>query len=247
MLESNFSAFSKLNILRGGSDKAIPSLHLGRLMCGASLLYSVEAAGPGGCCLSAQAVGRLRPYRHGLRASELVDLRWAQVDFATATLHVRRVKLGTPSTHPILGDELRALQRLQRDQEPKSPFAFTSERGVPFSTAGFARMVERARIEAKFGFKPAPAHAQARLRLRAGQQGTRHTRPASLTNVFTDDLADAASVELVLYTNGNPAPSDQQHLMEDFKPGAKPRPDCALCGDVGYWGRGDVEPLLGRS
>jgi integrase len=42
-------------------------------------------------------------YRHGLRASELVDLRWDQVDFRTATLHVRRVKQGTPSTQPILG------------------------------------------------------------------------------------------------------------------------------------------------
>ena len=42
-------------------------------------------------------------YRHGLRASELVDLRWDQVDFRTATLHVRRVKQGTPSAHPILG------------------------------------------------------------------------------------------------------------------------------------------------
>jgi type 1 fimbriae regulatory protein FimB/type 1 fimbriae regulatory protein FimE len=29
-------------------------------------------------------------YRHGLRASELADLRWDQIDFATATLHVRR-------------------------------------------------------------------------------------------------------------------------------------------------------------
>src|SRR5262249_39966816 len=37
-------------------------------------------------------------YRHGLRAVELVDLRWDQVDFKTATLHVRRVKQGTPST-----------------------------------------------------------------------------------------------------------------------------------------------------
>ena len=53
-------------------------------------------------------------YRHGLRAAELVDLRWEQVDFKTATLHVRRVKKGTPSTHPIQGDELRALRRLQR-------------------------------------------------------------------------------------------------------------------------------------
>src|SRR6476661_2339052 len=39
-------------------------------------------------------------WRHGLRVSELVDLRWDQVDFASATLHVRRVKRGTPATHP---------------------------------------------------------------------------------------------------------------------------------------------------
>ncbi|HEY1806395.1 MAG TPA: tyrosine-type recombinase/integrase [Terracidiphilus sp.] len=73
-------------------------------------------------------------YRHGLRASELTDLRWDQIEFSSATLHVRRVKQGTPSTHPILGDELRALRRLQREQEPKSPFVFTSERGTPFTT-----------------------------------------------------------------------------------------------------------------
>jgi integrase len=51
----------------------------------------------------------LLAYRHGLRAAELVDLRWDQLDFETATLHVRRVKKGTPATHPVLGDELRAL------------------------------------------------------------------------------------------------------------------------------------------
>lgn len=95
-------------------------------------------------------------YRHGLRASELVDLRWDQVDFAKATLHVRRVKQGTPSTHPIQGDEVRALRRLQREQTPKSPFVFTSERGAPFATSGFARMVERAGIAAALGFKAHP-------------------------------------------------------------------------------------------
>jgi len=98
----------------------------------------------------------LLAYRHGLRASELVDLRWDQVEFKTAILHVRRVKQGTPSSHPILGEELRALRRLQREQEPKSPFVFTSERGAPFSTAGFARMIERAGVDAKLAFKAHP-------------------------------------------------------------------------------------------
>jgi integrase len=42
----------------------------------------------------------LMAYRHGLRAAELVDLRWDQIKFRTANLHVRRVKQGTPSTHP---------------------------------------------------------------------------------------------------------------------------------------------------
>jgi integrase len=95
-------------------------------------------------------------YLHGLRAAELVNLRWEQIDFASANLHVRRVKQGTPSTHPILGDELRALRRLQREQDPKSPFVFTSERGAPLTTAGFARMVERAGETAELGFKAHP-------------------------------------------------------------------------------------------
>ena len=43
-------------------------------------------------------------YRHGLRAAELVDLRWEQIDFRTAALHVRRVKQGTPNTHAAAGE-----------------------------------------------------------------------------------------------------------------------------------------------
>jgi len=82
-------------------------------------------------------------FRHGLRASELVDLRWDQVHFDSATLHVRRVKAGTPATHPLTGLEMRALRRLQRESA-SSPFVFVSGRKAPFSTAGFARMLERA-------------------------------------------------------------------------------------------------------
>jgi len=94
-------------------------------------------------------------FRHGLRASELCDLRWEQVEFGAAVLHVRRVKNGTPSTHPLRGDELRALRRLQRESET-SPFVFVSERGSPFTTAGFARMMERSAAAAGLELKAHP-------------------------------------------------------------------------------------------
>src|ERR1035437_9733321 len=54
-------------------------------------------------------------YRHGMRASEICDLRWEQIDWNSATLYVRRGKNGKPSTHPIRGDELRALRKLKRE------------------------------------------------------------------------------------------------------------------------------------
>jgi integrase len=102
-----------------------------------------------------RSAGRTTVASHGLRVSELVDLRWDQIDFAGSRLHVRRMKRGTPATHPLLGDELRALRRLQREA-PKSEFVFVSERGAPFSAAAFAKMIERAGVEAGFKFKVHP-------------------------------------------------------------------------------------------
>jgi len=95
-------------------------------------------------------------YRHGLRVSELVDLRWDQIDFTANTLAVIRLKGSKDATHPIMGDEMRALRKLQRDQEAKSPFVFVSERGAPFTPAGFARMLDRLREAAKITFKIHP-------------------------------------------------------------------------------------------
>jgi integrase len=94
-------------------------------------------------------------YRHGLRAAELVDLRWSQVDLDNARLHVRRVKNGVPSVHPIKGDEMRALRRLKRE-DTNGEYVFVSERGSPFTTAGYAKLIERAGLEAGFKFGAHP-------------------------------------------------------------------------------------------
>ena len=91
-------------------------------------------------------------YRHGLRAAEVVDLRWEQVDFKTAILSVRRVKAGTPSSHPLTGRELRALRQHYRESK-SSPFLFVSERGAPLTAPGFSRMIERAATAADLGIK----------------------------------------------------------------------------------------------
>jgi type 1 fimbriae regulatory protein FimB/type 1 fimbriae regulatory protein FimE len=94
----------------------------------------------------------LLAYRHGLRAAEVVDLRWDQVDFKNANLHVRRVKNSLASTHPLTGRELRELRKHHRESS-SSPFVFVSERGAPLSAPGFSRMVERTGIDAKLGIK----------------------------------------------------------------------------------------------
>jgi type 1 fimbriae regulatory protein FimB/type 1 fimbriae regulatory protein FimE len=93
-------------------------------------------------------------FRHGLRVSELCGLQWASIEFETGTIHVRRAKGGEAATHPLLGDELRALRELKR-QSP-SPFVFASERGGPFTPSGFAKLLGRAGDEAKIGFKVHP-------------------------------------------------------------------------------------------
>jgi integrase len=101
------------------------------------------------------ATAVLVAYRHGLRASELVGLWWDSVDFAHGRLHVNRAKHGSPSVHPLSGRELRALRRWKREQDPPSPFVFTSERGAPFTAAGFRKMVARLGAAAGFGI---PVH-----------------------------------------------------------------------------------------
>src|SRR6516225_504712 len=93
-------------------------------------------------------------FRHGLRASELCELQWSDVEFETATLHMRRAKNGLTATHPLLGDELRALRALRR--EAKSPFIFISERGAPFTVSGLQKLIERAGIATNMPFKVHP-------------------------------------------------------------------------------------------
>lgn len=103
---------------------------------------------------AAKSVGRhglrdsvliLLGYRHGLRVSEIADLRWDDLDFKSAHLYVRRLKGSRPSTHPIDSRELRLLRALHRNQgkEP-SPWLFVSERKSPLTPDTIRKLVTRA-------------------------------------------------------------------------------------------------------
>jgi type 1 fimbriae regulatory protein FimB/type 1 fimbriae regulatory protein FimE len=82
-------------------------------------------------------------FRHALRVGELVALRWEQVDLKKGLLHVRRLKNGLPSTHPLRSAELRALRQLKRDY-PDSPYVFVSERLAPLTERTVHHIVTRA-------------------------------------------------------------------------------------------------------
>jgi integrase len=90
-------------------------------------------------------------YRHGLRASEVCDLQWQQIELSEGRLHVHRVKSGIPSVHPIRGDEMRALRKLRREY-PKDAYVFVSERGGPIGPIGFHRLIQRLGEAAKMPF-----------------------------------------------------------------------------------------------
>ena len=84
----------------------------------------------------------LLAYRHGLRVSELVALRWDQVDLSAGTVHVNRLKNGSPSVHPLRGPELRALRRVQR--EYSGSYIFVSERKGSMTDSVVRKIVARA-------------------------------------------------------------------------------------------------------
>jgi integrase len=94
-------------------------------------------------------------FRHGLRASELIALRWDQIDFKAGTIHINRLKNGSPSTHPIRGPEIRLLHAWQNEQGGGT-YIFSSERGGPMTRVNVHYVVTRAALAAGIEF---PVHA----------------------------------------------------------------------------------------
>ena len=111
----------------------------------------------------------LLAYRHGLRVSELVTLRWDQVDLK-AGLCARRAaeERHRPPRTRSAGPELRALRELRR-QYPESPYLFVTERGGPTDAGDVAQARWRAPASSPPALPYPSAHAAALHRLQARQ------------------------------------------------------------------------------
>ena len=93
----------------------------------------------------------LMMFRHGLRVSELTALRWEQIDLKKAFIHIRRIKNGVHSTHPLRGIELRFLRQLERSN-PHSTYVFISERKAPLTNRSIHHIIAQAGKNARLPF-----------------------------------------------------------------------------------------------
>ena len=84
-------------------------------------------------------------YRHGLRASELVNLRVSDLDLHAGTIYCRRAKGSRSSLHPMKPDEVAALGKVLRDRKLQATdYVFQSERAEKMSRSAFWRIVSQA-------------------------------------------------------------------------------------------------------
>jgi integrase len=113
-------------------------------------------------------------YRHGFRASELIALRWDQIDLKAGTLHVARLKNGSPSTHPLRGPELRALRSWRRAQGAAAPYVFTSLRGGPMTRRTVYHLVAEAAKAAGIEFPVHPHMLRRATGFLSRERGPRH-------------------------------------------------------------------------
>lgn len=113
--------------------------------------------------MAAKSVGRHRlrdgflilfTYRHGLRVSELCDLRWDDIDFKSGLAWIERAKDGICTHHSLAGDEVRLLKRLLA-QYKSYPWVFSGEATPQLTEQSIRRIVERA---GKVAALPFPTH-----------------------------------------------------------------------------------------
>ena len=89
-------------------------------------------------------------YRHGLRASEIADLKFSDIELEEAKLNCRRLKGSHHNIHPLMGDEIRLIKRwLKIHPTPNGEYIFPSERKTRITRQSIWRIIKTLGKDAK--------------------------------------------------------------------------------------------------
>lgn len=93
----------------------------------------------------------LLAYRHGLRVTELMEIRRADIDLDSTRIWVGRLKNGLSTSQPLQGDELRALRAYLRTRKDNLPWLFLSSQQTQFVRQAFNYLLAQAGKRAGLG------------------------------------------------------------------------------------------------
>jgi type 1 fimbriae regulatory protein FimB len=138
---------------------------------------------------------------HGLRVSEACGLQLSQVDTESRVLHVKRLKEGLSTTHPLRGDELRAIKAwlVERARmKPETDAFFVTERRGPLSRKTAWVMIRAYDRRAGLSVEAHPHMLRHACGFALADQGAD-------TRLIQDYLGHRNIQHTVMYTATNPA------------------------------------------
>ncbi|MEA5508044.1 tyrosine-type recombinase/integrase [Halotia wernerae UHCC 0503] len=98
----------------------------------------------------------LLAFRHGLRVSEICELRWDAISLPDKEIFITRKKGSDNGVHPLPADEIEALSKIRESRLSENPYVFVGERGEPLTPSAVQRLLPRLGEVAKLDIKLHP-------------------------------------------------------------------------------------------
>ncbi len=93
-------------------------------------------------------------YRHALRVSEAINLKWNDIDWQDGRVSIKRLKGSISGVHPLSADELRILKSLFKNK--KSPYIFISSQNKPIVAVSVRKFIARLGVKIGLDFSIHP-------------------------------------------------------------------------------------------